>query len=163
METYHDELWLATDHIDEFKIITKKLLFIAQGDVNAPVTQDNLDRNLREYVQIVGEPENIWFWSSQQLCINQANNLDRVIFTSFYSTGKTKLMMKRADTLNSLGEKVLFIVANSVKNHSKKLALTLQLEQMFRGKKNIEVHEIGYGIKNLPLIARNNNNLKTFP
>ena len=147
MEKYNDKTWFRNDHVKEFKDIAKKVLFIAQGDENAPVTKDNLDKNLAEFVEVAGEPENIWFWSPQQLCINQANHLDRVIFTSFYSTGKTKLMMKRAETLNSPGEKVLFIVANPLKNHSKKLALTLQLEQIFRGKENLEVREIGYVYK----------------
>ena len=46
-------------------------------------------------------------------------------------------MIKRAEILDSYGEKVLFIVANPLKNNSK-LALTLQLEQMFQGKENLE-------------------------
>ena len=139
---YHNQDWIAGHHVQELKSIAKKLLFVVQGDKNAPVTRDNLQKKEVEYIEMASESENIWFWSPDQLSINQANNLNRVIFTSFYSTGKTKLMIKRAEMLAEKGENVAFIIANHVIKTGIKLALTLQMEEIFKNQPNIKVYEI---------------------
>ena len=66
-----------------------------------------------------------------------------MILPSYFSTGKTKLLTKRVETLANLGKNVAYVVCVPYWGDDlDTMALTLQMEEMFRKWKNVEVIQI---------------------
>ena len=86
--------WEPANHVQEFVDLTKEILFIAQGDPNAPVTGENVINKTIEHVEQVSSLENTIPWTPEQLALVQENpkNLPHVLFDNFYSTGKSRIL-----------------------------------------------------------------------
>ena len=87
-----NENWNPADHVKEFVELAKQVLFIAQGDPFAPVTQSNLINKTVKHVHLASTIENIFFWTVQQLSIVDAMNVLFMILDAFYSTGKSEVL-----------------------------------------------------------------------
>ena len=126
----------------EYKELAKKLLFLTQGDKHAPVTQYNVLQTVQEFKEIQGESENVWFWSPSQLPLLNALDAPFMILPSYFSTGKTKILMKRAENLAALKKKVAYIVClpHWIESEAK-MALTLLMEKHFEHR-NVAVFQI---------------------
>ena len=84
--------WIPEDHIQEFINLAKETLFIAQGDPHAPVTEKNVIEKTLQHIERVSHVERILFWTSDQLSLTQAENLQYVVLDGFYSTGKSSVL-----------------------------------------------------------------------
>ena len=82
--------WNPSDHVQEFVDLTKEILFIAQGDPNAPVIGEYVINKTVEHV----EQASSILWTPEQLALIQENpeNLPHVLFDNFYSTGKSRIL-----------------------------------------------------------------------
>ena len=76
----------------DFVELAKQLMFIAQGDPCAPVTESNEVNKIVDHVNAASTFENLMFWTREQLSITQALCLLFVFLDAFYSTGKTTIL-----------------------------------------------------------------------
>ena len=94
---------------DSFYMMAKYLLFCSTYHP-APVTSV-IDFNIKDMIEKAGDPRNIIFWNWTP---GQKNLLDadipRVILTSYWSTGKTRIMFEKAKILAAQGKIVIFIL-----------------------------------------------------
>ena len=86
--------WNPADHVQEFVDLTKEILFIAQGDPNAPVIGEYIINKTLEHIEQVSSLSNTILWTPEQLAVIQENpeNLPHVLFDNFYSTGKSRIL-----------------------------------------------------------------------
>ena len=86
--------WIPGDHVQEFKDVTKEILFIAQGDPNAPIIGEYIINKTVAHVEHASSLENTILWTPEQLALIQENpeNLPHVLFDNFYSTGKSRIL-----------------------------------------------------------------------
>jgi hypothetical protein len=82
----HDN-WNPLAHVEQFEEIVKHLMFIAQGDPLAPVTDSSLVDKISKHVLDSSSFENTFFWSLEQLSLIDAIGLCFVFLDAFYSTG----------------------------------------------------------------------------
>ena len=103
IEKYIDienKTWEPSEHVEEFIELFKELVFIAQGNAYAPVTDSAISKQTSKDIDKAGTLENICFWTPDQLSIADAVEMEFVFLNSFYSTGKTTLLKHRAKYLN---------------------------------------------------------------
>ena len=91
--------WRPEDHKKEFVSVSKFLLFEAQGQSKGTLTRDKLAERIDEDLNKASAPENIFFWTPEQLSIVQAMDEDWMFLMSFYGCGKTILLIERAQYL----------------------------------------------------------------
>ena len=94
---------------ESFNLMRKYLLFCATF---SPVPLGSvLDTKIKENIEKGGHGNNIAFWNwtpGQKSLLD--SDVRRVIFRSYWSTGKTRVMFEKAKTLAASGETVLFIL-----------------------------------------------------
>ena len=92
-----------------FHLMTKYLLFCS---TYAPIPVDSvIDTKIKENLEKGGTAKNISFWNwtpEQRDLLN--SNIYRVILTSYWSTGKTRLMFEKAKMLAEEGKSVIFVL-----------------------------------------------------
>ena len=87
--------WSLADHLDEFVKLIKNLLFIAQGNPKAPVTDSNIVNKIHEHVTKASTFQNIlfWiFWTPEQFAVINELYVPYVFLDAFYSTGKSSML-----------------------------------------------------------------------
>ena len=96
------------DH-DSFNLMVKYLLFFATYHP-VPISSV-IDKKIRENLKKGGDAKNIafWNWTPEQKNILFAN-ITRMIMTSFWSTGKTRILLEKAKMLARMGEFVIFVL-----------------------------------------------------
>ena len=95
--------WQASDHLGEFALICQELFYESQGDKGAPTCPTKMLNKLSLSMDKASVPENIFFWSPDQLSIKNAMNERFMVLMSYYGCGKTILLKERAFQL--LGNK----------------------------------------------------------
>ena len=141
-----NKTWEPSEHVNEFSELFKELVFIAQGNPYAPVTDSAITKQTSKDIDKAGTFENIWFWTPDQLSIADAVEMDFVFLNSFYSTGKTTLLKHRAKYLDEKLKKKnknvgrVFYIINKYENDKRKLPFTLITEYEFQ-KLNVIVRE----------------------
>ena len=95
------------DH-ESFHLMVKYLLFFATYHP-VPISSV-IDKKIRENLEKGGDAKNIafWNWTPEQKNILFAN-ITRMIMTSFWSTGKTRILLEKAKMLARMGEFVIFV------------------------------------------------------
>jgi len=93
--------------------VAKFLLFEAQGQHKAPLTHQKLAEIVEEDLDKASAPENILFWTPEQLSIVQAMHIDGMFLMGFYGCGKTILLIERAEYLLRHHHVVRFYINNS--------------------------------------------------
>ena len=87
--------WSLEDHVEEFVELAKNLLFIAQGNPKAAVTDYNMVNKIHEHVTKASKFLNIlfWiFWTPEQLAVINELYIPYVFLDAFYSTGKSSML-----------------------------------------------------------------------
>ena len=96
---------------EQYEFVVKHTLFTAS--LNKCLTPQNLPKEVRSLVEKQSSPKNIAFyslWSREQLGLMDSNAL-RVIFTSNWGTGKTKMMVCKAmNVAESCEDSILIFV-----------------------------------------------------
>ena len=155
----HEEIWIPSNHIEEFVELMKLVMFKAQGNSCAPVTMSNIVDLTEKHVLKAGTPfAEMFFWTLEQLSLVQAHDLKYVYLDAFYSCGKTEALKHLAkhwneeNNLRSEEEKnAVHYLVNRPKNLSlKKLPLTLILEKFF-DKTNVQVKETDFQVGKEPV------------
>ena len=96
----HSQQWIPNeDRIKEFVNVAKFLLFEAQGQHKAPLTHQKLTEKVDEDLDKASAPENLLFWTPEQLSIVQAMHIDWMFLMAYYGCGKTILLIERAEYL----------------------------------------------------------------
>merc|ERR1711860_438006 len=96
----HSPHWTPNeDRVKEFVNVAKFILFEAQGQHKAPLTKEKLTEKVDEDLDKASAPENILFWTPQQLSIVQAMDIDWMFLMAYYGCGKTILLIERAEFL----------------------------------------------------------------
>ena len=103
--------WIPGDHVQEFKDVTKEILFIAQGDPNAPVIGEYIINKTVAHVEHASSLDNTILWTPEQLALIEENpeNLPHVLFDNFYSTGKSRILRHygKRNLKNTEGERII--------------------------------------------------------
>ena len=154
----HAEKWVPIDHVKEFIEYTKQLMFRAQGNPCAPVTLSNIIDMTAKQVQKAGTPEGMFFWTSEQLSLVQAQELKYVYLDAFYSCGKSEALKHQAKYWNEENRKKVEIEKNRVHYlvnkpkdlNQKKMPFTLILEKVFQNT-NVLVKETDFKVGMEPL------------
>ena len=94
-----NQAWLPNQHIKEFVHVAKILLFEAQGYPHAPLTKEKEIEKIDEELDLASAPENIFFWTPEQLSIVQAMDIKCMLLMAYYGCGKTILLIERAEYL----------------------------------------------------------------
>ena len=96
------------DH-ESFNLMVKYLLFFATYHP-VPISSV-IDKKIKENLEKGGDAKNIafWNWTPEQKNILFAN-ITRMIMTSFWSTGKTRILLEKAKMLARMGEFVIFVL-----------------------------------------------------
>jgi hypothetical protein len=95
LATKLNQNWLLADHVKEFIKLATNLLFIAQGNPKAPVTDSSMVNKIHEHVTKASKFLNIlfWiFWTPQQLAVINELYIQYVFLDAFYSTGKSSML-----------------------------------------------------------------------
>ena len=146
-----NETWEPSEHVKEFVELFKELVFIAQGNPYAPVTDSAINKQTSRDIDKAGTFENICFWTPDQLSIADAVEMEFVFLNSFYSTGKTTLLKRRAKHLDEKNKELrnnsknvgrVFYFINKFENVKNKLPFTLMTEYEFQKQKlNVIIRE----------------------
>ena len=96
----HFTPWNPNEHVDEFVKVSKHLLFEAQGHPKAPISEDQQVVKISKEFDQASTPENIMFWTPEQLSIVHAMDVDFMVLMGYYGTGKTVLLLERAEYLS---------------------------------------------------------------
>jgi len=152
------ENWNHLEHVEEFLEIAKHLMFIAQGDPFAPVTNSNLIHKVSDHIERSSSFENI-FWSLQQLSLINAVHLCFVFLDAFYSTGKSIILKYMARYWSHQGFVVHYLINRSDNGQEEaKLPFTLMVENEFKNLK-VKVKETSFkfGADNIETFLMENN------
>ena len=146
-----NKTWEPSEHVEEFIELFKELVFIAQGNTYAPVTDSAITKQTSKDIDKAGTSKNIFFWTPDQLSIADTVEMEFVFLNYFYSTGKTTLLKHRVEhlhkKLNKNNENVgrVFYFINKMENVKNKLPFTLMTEYEFQKKKlNVIVRETNF-------------------
>ena len=117
---------------EQYKFVVKHVLFTAS--LNKCLTPQNLPKEVRSLVEKQSSPKNIAFyslWSREQLGLMDSNTL-RVIFTSNWGTGKTKMMVCKAMNIAESCEDsiLIFVIYDGVVKSLASLDIQLQFENI---------------------------------
>ena len=103
--------WIPDQHIKEFVSVAKILLFEAQGHPQAPLSRAKQIEKIDEDLDQASAPENIFFWTPEQLSIVHAMDKSFMLLMGYYGCGKTVLLIERAEYLLRNGcKKVHFFI-----------------------------------------------------
>ena len=153
------ENWNPSEHIKEFIEIAKNLMFIAQGDPFAPVTDSSLVDKISNHVLDSSSFENTFFWSLEQLSLIDAIGLCFVFLDAFYSTGKSLILKYMAEFWSRQNLVVHYLInrSDNGENLLSKLPFTLMVENEFK-KTNILVKETSFkfGVDDVEPFLREN-------
>ena len=136
--------WIPDENVADFVELAKELMFIAQGDPCAPVTESSEVNKIADKVNSASTFQNLMFWTREQLSITQALCLLFVFLDAFYSTGKTAILKHMAKHWNKRKKIVHFFVHRSVNEEGEleqKLPFTLMLEYEFRNARYVQIKE----------------------
>ena len=136
------------EYQDDFQLIAKYLLYLS---TYAPIPVASvIDTKIKENIEKGGNAKNIafWNWTHEQKNLLESI-LRRVIFTSYWSTGKTRIMFEKAKILAKEGKHVIFVLDstksyypsflyNSLLNEIKAAELSENLELKRKILKDIE-------------------------
>ena len=128
------------EYQDDFQLMAKYLLYLS---TYAPIPVASvIDTKIKENIEKGGNAKNIafWNWTPEQKNLLESI-LRRVIFTSYWSTGKTRIMLEKAKILSKEGKHVIFVLDstksyypsflyNSLLNEIKAADLSENLELM---------------------------------
>ena len=125
--------WKPEEHVEEFIELAKETLFIAQGDPYAPVTGSNIIDKTVKHVFRASTPQNIFFWTLEQLSIVQALEILYLFLDAFYSTGKTEVLKYFGKYKLGKGEIVHYFIQRpkGMDQNSNLLPFTLMLQKEF--------------------------------
>ena len=93
MESRFKPGWNPLEHLLDFIELIKEIMFIAQGDPKAPVTQAMQVNKLSQNID-----KNMIFWTPEQLNILNSNS-DFCLLMAYYGCGKTWCLIERAKYL----------------------------------------------------------------
>ena len=79
-----NKTWEPSEHVEEFIELFKELVFIAQGNPYAPVTDSAITKQTSKDIDKAGTSENICFWTPDQLSIADTVEMEFVFLNSFY-------------------------------------------------------------------------------
>ena len=109
---------------ESFNLMVKYMLYFSSYHTNIP----NIDAKIKENITKSGSAENIayWNWTPEQKHLLE-DHIPRMILTSLWSTGKSRIMIEKAKMLSDSGQKIMFFIASqecvlfyhSVKNELK--------------------------------------------
>ena len=139
----HDA-WVPSDHLEEFGNLVKELMFIAQGDPKAPVTDPGFISKVDDQVKRASTCDNILFWTPEQLSLIGVLMYPFVFLDAFYSTGKSVILQYFAEHWSKQGKTVHYFVQrpDHLQDDCFKLPFTLMLEHEFKKRKiNVKVRE----------------------
>ena len=125
--------WYPSEHVKEFVEIAKQMLFIAQGDPFAPVTESGVINKTAHYINRVSTSQNILLWTPEQLSVIQAMDMPYVIFDGFYSTGKSEVLKYFGKHHLKIGRIVHYFNQRPVgmKDNPNLLPFTMMLQKEF--------------------------------
>ena len=97
--------------------------------MKTPITTSKTLDKITDHMNIIGVTANILFWSGAQLSLLESNEdkFKLVLFLSGYGTGKSLLLREKAERLAMLGQKTIYVMANS--RFGKKSLLQMALEE----------------------------------
>ena len=110
------------------KILKAVQLLLFTIHLNLPTTTTKSVEKIAELMAKIGDPLNVLFWSKQQLDLIESVGNEFVLLKSFYGTGKSILMIAKAQNLAKAGKKVLFVIGG----HFTKKPTLLQLRMKER-------------------------------
>ena len=130
----HQNNWRAEEHVQEFVELAKELLFIAQGDPLAPVTESNLIDKVTQHVEQAGSAKSAFFWTNEQLSIiHVCDTVQFLVLDAFYSTGKSEVLryygknkLEKGSVLHYFNQRPVGLKANT-----SLLPFTLMLQKKF--------------------------------
>ena len=137
--------WEPEDHVQEFVDLIKELMFIAQGDPYAPVTESSLINKIAKHVKDASSFENIFFWTLDQLSVIQALLIRYLFLDAFYSTGKSVILKCIAKHWIKEKKIVHYFIHRLGLGHDiqSKLPFTLMLEYEFKDIK-VKIRETAF-------------------
>ena len=129
-----ENIWKPEDHVKEFVELAKEMLFIAQGDPYAPVTQSNVIDKTSQYIELAGSAKSVFFWTNEQLpIIHACQTIQFLVLDAFYSTGKSEVLryfgrdkLEKGDILHYFNQRPVGLKANT-----SLLPFTLMLQTKF--------------------------------
>ena len=110
------QVWLPNQHISEFVSVAKVLLFQTQGHPLAPLTKQKQIKKIDQALDLASAPENIFFWTPEQLSIVQAMDVDWMFLMGYYGCGKTILLIERAEYLLQNPSNVVHFYIDKIKS-----------------------------------------------
>ena len=130
----HENIWRPEDHVKEFVELAKEMLFIAQGDPYAPVTQSNVIDKTCQHVELAGSAKSVFFWTNEQLpIIHACETIQFLVLDAFYSTGKSEVLryfgrdkLEKGGTVHYFNQRPVGLKANT-----SLLPFTLMLQTKF--------------------------------
>ena len=131
--------WIPDQHIEEFVSVAKVLLFEAQGHPQAPLSRTKQIEKIDEELDAASAPENIFFWTPEQLSIVHAMDKSFMLLMGYYGCGKTVLLIERAEYLLRKGCKNVHFY---IDYHTSRLAESLK--QRFKDEKRISIKTTQY-------------------
>ena len=136
-------IWNSEIHINDFVEISKHLLYRAQGHKEAPISGASMVKKVSEHLDKASIPENIFFWTPDQMSIVQAMHIDWMCLIGWYGVGKTIILIERAEQLSKdTNNMVHFYVDKQMRVRESPLPLKNVLEKRFEHKNNIKVKSI---------------------
>ena len=136
--------WIPGENVAEFVELAKQLMFIAQGDPCAPVTESSEVNKIADQVEAASTFENLMFWTRQQLSVTQALELLFVFLDAFYSTGKSAILKHVAKYWDKKNKTVHFFIHRAeldAEELKQKLPFTLMVEYEFRNARSVQIEE----------------------
>ena len=125
--------WVPEEHLYEFIEICKSLFFTAQGKVDAPVTQRNINKKINEEIEKTSEAKYVFFWTPNQMSIVNAMDQPFMMFLGFYGVGKTLLLKKRLNHLiKNTTDHIWFYIDKDCKGLF--LSLTLEFKEFYNNR-----------------------------
>lgn len=135
----HTEDWVPNEHIQEFVAISKQLLYQAQGKREPLLRKSAIVNQISQDLDKASVPENIFFWTPEQFSIVQSMHIDYMCLMGYYGTGKTILLVERAEQLSRDPQNMVYFFVDC--SYGKKQLLH-HFERKFAGKPNIKVKPI---------------------
>ena len=102
--------------LTEFVSVAKVLLFQTQGHPLAPLTKQKQIKKIDQALDLASAPENIFFWTPEQLSIVQAMDVDWMFLMGYYGCGKTILLIERAEYLLQNPSNVVHFYIDKIKS-----------------------------------------------
>ena len=129
-----NQFWNPKNHFQEFVCLAKQLLYEAQGHPQPAISKKAIVEKISDHIEKASTPENILFWTPEQLSILEAMNEPWMCLMGYYGVGKTILLIERAEQLSKNENNIIhFFVDGGVKQ------LKTNLENRFAQYENVKV------------------------